>query len=59
VGICPYWVNAKGQISQPANGLGHEDLQAHLLRNEGVRFKEDVIPLARFGWQPRSPRRGD
>jgi methylated-DNA-protein-cysteine methyltransferase related protein len=46
-------VNAKGQISLRANGLGHEELQAQLLRREGVRLKEGAIALPRFQWQPR------
>ena len=31
-------VNAQGRISPRGDLLGHEDLQAHLLRREGVRF---------------------
>ncbi|HEY2730350.1 MAG TPA: MGMT family protein [Polyangia bacterium] len=46
-------VNAKGQISPRANALGHEELQAHLLRREGVRATEDAIALVRFQWRPR------
>jgi alkylated DNA nucleotide flippase Atl1 len=49
-------VNAAGKISIRGDGLGHDELQAHLLRREGVRFVNDAIPLARFLWQPR-PRR--
>jgi methylated-DNA-protein-cysteine methyltransferase-like protein len=47
-------VNAAGKISIRGDGLGHDELQAHLLRREGVRFVNGAIPLARFLWQPRS-----
>ena len=46
-------VNAKGQVSPRADALGHEDLQAELLRREGVRFVEGAIALDRFQWRPR------
>jgi methylated-DNA-protein-cysteine methyltransferase related protein len=46
-------VNSKGQISLRANGLGYEDLQARLLRREGVRPVANAIPLARYQWRPR------
>src|SRR5215831_2950853 len=46
-------VNAAGKISPRADALGHEELQAHLLRREGVRFVGDTIPLARYRWRPR------
>jgi methylated-DNA-protein-cysteine methyltransferase-like protein len=46
-------VNAAGQISLRANCLGHEDLQAHLLRRERVRLEEGKISLPRFQWRPR------
>jgi methylated-DNA-protein-cysteine methyltransferase-like protein len=46
-------VNAKGQISLRSDALGHEDLQAHLLRREGVRMVDGAIPLARHQWRPR------
>jgi methylated-DNA-protein-cysteine methyltransferase related protein len=49
-------VNAAGKISLRADGLGHDELQAQLLRREGVRFVAGAIPLARYRWQPR-PRR--
>ena len=45
-------VNAAGKISLRGDGLGHDELQAHLLRREGVRFVGGAIPLARFRWQP-------
>ena len=41
-------VNAEGKISLRADGLGHDELQAHLLRREGVRFVGGAIPLARY-----------
>ena len=46
-------VNAQGKISLRSGELGAEDLQAHLLRGEGVRFTGGVISLRRFRWQPR------
>ena len=45
-------VNAAGKISLRADGLGHDELQAHLLRREGVRFVGGAIPLARYRWDP-------
>jgi len=45
-------VNAQGKISPRGDALGHEDLQAALLRREGVRFTGTTIPLARFRWEP-------
>jgi methylated-DNA-protein-cysteine methyltransferase related protein len=45
-------VNAAGKISLRADGLGHDELQAHLLRREGVRFVGGAIPLAIYRWQP-------
>jgi len=49
-------VNAAGKISIRSDGLGHDELQAQLLRREGVRFVDGAIPLTRYRWQPR-PRR--
>jgi methylated-DNA-protein-cysteine methyltransferase-like protein len=46
-------VNAKGQVSPRSNALGYEDLQAQLLRREGVRMVECAIPLERFQWRPK------
>lgn len=46
-------VNAKGQVSLRANALGHDELQAQLLRREGVRMIEAAIPLDRYQWRPR------
>ena len=46
-------VNAAGKISIRGDGLGHDELQAQLLRREGVRFVDGAIPLARFLWRPR------
>jgi methylated-DNA-protein-cysteine methyltransferase-like protein len=45
-------VNAKGQVSLRGDALGHEDLQAALLRRERVRFVDGTIDLARYQWQP-------
>jgi len=50
-------VNAKGQISIRSNGLGHDELQAQLLRREGVRFVAGAIPLERYRWRPRATAR--
>jgi methylated-DNA-protein-cysteine methyltransferase-like protein len=47
-------VNAKGEISIRSDGLGHDELQAHLLRREGVRFVANAVPLPRYRWQPRA-----
>jgi methylated-DNA-protein-cysteine methyltransferase-like protein len=47
-------LNAKGQISIRGNGLGHDELQAQLLRREGVRFVAGTTDLARYRWRPRS-----
>jgi methylated-DNA-protein-cysteine methyltransferase-like protein len=46
-------VNAEGRISVRRDGLGHEELQAQLLKREGVKFASGVIPLERFRWAPR------
>ena len=46
-------VNAAGKISIRSGGLGHDELQAQLLRREGVRFVDGAIPLARYRWRPR------
>ena len=47
-------VNAAGKISLRGDGLGHDELQAQLLRREGVRFVNSAIPLDRFRWEPRN-----
>lgn len=47
-------VNAQGRISVRGDGLGHEELQAQLLRREGVRFVGGAIPLERYRWDPIS-----
>ena len=49
-------VNAKGQVSVRGNGLGHDELQAQLLRREGVKFTAGAISLPTFRWAPRPPR---
>jgi O-6-methylguanine DNA methyltransferase len=49
-------VNAQGKISARADALAHEDLQAALLRREGVRFTGASIPLARYRWEPEGKR---
>jgi methylated-DNA-protein-cysteine methyltransferase-like protein len=47
-------VNAQGKVSPRGDGLGHEELQAAMLRREGVRFVGGAIPLDRFQWRPRA-----
>jgi methylated-DNA-protein-cysteine methyltransferase-like protein len=46
-------VNAKGRVSPRSNALGHEELQAQLLRREGVKLVAGAIALDRFQWRPR------
>jgi methylated-DNA-protein-cysteine methyltransferase related protein len=50
-------VNAAGKVSVRGDGLGHEELQAQLLRREGVRFVGGALSLARYRWQPARGRR--
>jgi methylated-DNA-protein-cysteine methyltransferase-like protein len=49
-------VNAKGEISLRSNGLGHDQIQAQLLKKEGIRFVDGAIPLARYRWKLRPSR---
>ena len=51
-------VNAAGKISLRGDGLGHDELQAYLLRREGVRFVNGAIPLDRFRWNGASAAAG-
>ncbi|HXU63330.1 MAG TPA: MGMT family protein [Polyangia bacterium] len=51
-------VNAQGRVSVRGDGLGHEELQAQLLRREGVRFVAGAIPLDRYRWRGVSPASG-
>jgi len=46
-------VNAQGRISARANALGYEDLQARLLRREGVHLRAEAVALERHQWRPR------
>jgi methylated-DNA-protein-cysteine methyltransferase-like protein len=46
-------VNARGEISLRSDGLGHDQIQAQLLKREGVRFVARAIPLPRYQWRPR------
>lgn len=49
----PWWrvVNRRGEISTPRfNHLAQR--QRALLEDEGVEFRDDRIPLDRFGWEP-------
>ena len=48
-------VNAQGRVSVRGDGLGHEELQAQLLRREGVRFVAGAVPLDRYRWSGVSP----
>jgi methylated-DNA-protein-cysteine methyltransferase-like protein len=43
-------VNAQGKISPRGDLLGHEELQAHLLRREGVRLEGSALSLERYRW---------
>jgi methylated-DNA-protein-cysteine methyltransferase related protein len=46
-------VNARGQISLRTSGLGFDQIQAQLLKKEGVRWTGDSIRLAEHQWRPR------
>jgi methylated-DNA-protein-cysteine methyltransferase-like protein len=46
-------VNAQGRISPRSNALGHDELQAQLLKREGIRFSDGSIALPRYQWRPR------
>lgn len=48
-------VNAQGRISLRGGGLGHEELQAQMLRREGVRFVAGAVPLDRYRWEAARP----
>ena len=50
-------VNARGQVSLRSDGLGGDQIQAQLLRKEGVRFTGGTLSLAQYQWRPRP--RGD
>lgn len=50
-------LNAAGKVSARGDALGHEDLQAHLLRREGVRFDGATVPLDRYLWEPGPAKR--
>jgi len=49
-------VNAQGKISARGDLFGHEDLQAELLRREGVHFTGSAISLTRYQWHPMGER---
>jgi methylated-DNA-protein-cysteine methyltransferase related protein len=49
-------VNARGQVSPRRSGLGHDQIQAQLLKREGVKWSGDSIRLAEHQWRPRAPR---
>jgi methylated-DNA-protein-cysteine methyltransferase-like protein len=46
-------VNAKGQVSPRADGLGGDQIQAQLLAREGVRLVGGRLSLDRHRWKPR------
>ena len=46
-------VNAQGRISLRSGGLGHDDLQAQMLAQEGVVLEDGSLSLARYQWRPR------
>lgn len=50
-------VNAEGRISRRSGDLGSEEMQARMLRREGVGFVNGVVLLARHRWRPRAPAR--
>lgn len=49
-------VNARGRISPRGSDLGGEQIQAQLLRREGVRFAGETIPLERYLWMSAARR---
>jgi methylated-DNA-protein-cysteine methyltransferase-like protein len=51
-------INAHGRVSKRSSS-DHDELQRVLLEAEGVSFDErGRVRLDRFGWEPRSKRRG-
>jgi methylated-DNA-protein-cysteine methyltransferase-like protein len=49
-------VNASGCISVRSNGAGHDTLQRHMLRREGVRFdRKGSIRFLAYQWRPKTP----
>lgn len=47
-------VNARGEVSVRGDGMGFEQVQAQLLKKEGVRFVGGKLALADFQWRPRA-----
>jgi methylated-DNA-protein-cysteine methyltransferase-like protein len=46
-------INARGEVSQRAEGRWREGYQRHLLEEEGVAFDaRGRVDLARFRWEP-------
>ena len=45
-------VNAKGEISRSSLRDGNDDLQQHLLQEEGIVFKERKLDLKKYRWKP-------
>ena len=46
-------VNAKGEVSRSSLRDGNDDLQQHLLEQEGVSFKKRKIDLGTYRWKPQ------
>lgn len=45
-------VNAKGEISRSSLRDGNDDLQALLLKDEGIVFEKGKLDLAKYRWKP-------
>lgn len=45
-------VNAKGEISRSSLRDGNDDLQALLLKEEGIVFVKGKLDLAKYRWKP-------
>lgn len=53
-------INAKGEISESPFRHGDDQLQRHLLEQEGVQFSTaGKVNLATYRWQPSSDFRAD
>lgn len=49
---CHRVVNRFGRLS-PAFAFGGENMQAQLLREEGVEVKDGTVDLKKYGWFPK------
>ena len=45
-------VNAKGEVSRSSLRDGNDDLQALLLKEEGIVFKKGKLDLKQYRWKP-------